>query len=117
MEEEKELYRQDVAFINRQKELTDLRLFIDKRPAEILFIHGPKSSGKTTLLYKFFEQIQNEQKLNVKFLDLRETFTNVYEDFLKTFFRVETTGEKKETLSSNINVGFFKIDSSVGKNP
>ena len=79
--------------------------------------HDPKSSGKTTLLYKFLEQIQNEQKLNVKFLDLRETFTNVYEDFLKTFFRVETTGEKKETLSSNINVGFFKIDSSVGKNP
>ena len=115
MEEEKELYRQDVAFINRQKELTDLRLFIDKRPAEILFIHGPKSSGKTTLLYKFFEQIQNEQKLNVKFLDLRKTFTNVYDDFLKTFFQVEKKGEKKETLSSNINIGVFKIDASVEK--
>ena len=115
MKEENEPYRQDVAFINRQKELTDLRLFIDKRPSEILFIHGPKSSGKTTLLYKFLEQIQKEQKLNVKFLDLRKTFTNVYEDFLKTFFRVETKGEKKETLSSNINAGFFKIDATVEK--
>ena len=115
MEEKNESYRQDVAFIDRQNELTDLRLFIDKRPSEILFIHGPKSSGKTTLLYKFLEQIQNEQKLNVKFLNLRKTFTNVYDDFLKTFFRVETTEEKKETLSSNINIGFFKIDASVEK--
>jgi AAA+ ATPase superfamily predicted ATPase len=55
MKEEKEPYRQDVAFINRQKELIDLRVFIVKRPSEILFIHGPKSSGKTTLLYKFLE--------------------------------------------------------------
>ncbi|HLP48709.1 MAG TPA: ATP-binding protein, partial [Candidatus Kapabacteria bacterium] len=115
MKEKNEPYRQDVAFIDRVKELADLRLFVDKRPSEILFIHGPKSSGKTTLLYKFLEQIQNEQKLNVKFLDLRETFTNVYDDFLKTFFQVETKGDKKETLSSNINVGFFKIDSTIEK--
>jgi hypothetical protein len=115
MKEENKSYRQYVAFIDRQKELIDLNIFIDKQPSEILFIHGPKSSGKTTLLYKFLEQIQKEQQLNVKFLDLRKTFTNVYEDFLKTFFRVETKEEKKETLSSNINVGFFKIDSSVEK--
>ena len=115
MKEKNEPYRQDVAFINRNKELIGLKLFIDKRPSEILFIHGPKSSGKTTLLYKFLEQIQNEQKLNIKFLDLRKTFTNVYDDFLKTFFQVETPEEKKETLSSNINIGFFKIDASVEK--
>jgi AAA+ ATPase superfamily predicted ATPase len=58
-------YRQEVAFINRQKELTYLKHFIDKKPSEILFIHGPKSSGKTTLLYKFLEDIGKEQKLDV----------------------------------------------------
>ena len=104
-----------MAFINRESELRDLRTFINKEPSEILFLHGPKSSGKTTLLYKFFAQIQKKQKLDVKFLDLRETFTNVYEDFLKTFFRVETRGEKKATLASNINIGFFKIDAAVEK--
>ncbi|HLP48041.1 MAG TPA: ATP-binding protein [Candidatus Kapabacteria bacterium] len=103
------------AFINRENELNYLKDYINISPESILFVHGPKSSGKTTLLYKFFAQIRNEQKLNVKFLDLRKTFTNVYEDFLKTFFSVETKGEKKETLSSNINVGFFKIDSTVEK--
>ncbi|MCX6584695.1 MAG: ATP-binding protein [Candidatus Aminicenantes bacterium] len=115
MKENNEPYRQDVAFIDRNKELVELRSFVDKRPSEILFIHGPKSSGKTTLLYKFLEQIQEEQRLDVKFLNLRKTFTNVFEDFLKTFFLVETHGEKKESLTSNINIGFFKIDASVEK--
>jgi AAA+ ATPase superfamily predicted ATPase len=106
-------YRKDVAFINREQELRYLRDYIDIRPESILLLHGPKSSGKTTLLYKFFDQIQKEQKLDVKFLDLRETFTNVYEDFLKTFFQVETPGEKKEALASHINIGFFKINTEV----
>ncbi|MCU0290135.1 MAG: ATP-binding protein [Acidobacteria bacterium] len=115
MKEKNKPYRQDVAFIDRNKELADLNLFIDKRPSEILFIHGPKSSGKTTLLYKFLEQVQKKQKLNVKFIDLRKTFTNVYEDFFKIFFQVETQGEKKESRATNINIGFFKIDASVEK--
>jgi AAA+ ATPase superfamily predicted ATPase len=108
-------YKKDVAFINRERELKYLRDYINIRPESILFIHGPKSSGKTTLLYKFLEQTQKEQKLDVKFMDLRKTFTNVYEDFLKAFFRVETKGEKKEKLESNINIGFFKINASVEK--
>jgi len=115
MTKDKLAYKKDVAFINREQELKFLQDYIDIRPESILFIHGPKSSGKTTLLYKFFEQIQKGQKLDVKFLDLRETFTSGYEDFIKTFFHVETRGEKKEKLASNINVGFFKIDTSVEK--
>jgi AAA+ ATPase superfamily predicted ATPase len=108
-------YRKDVAFINREKELTFLKGWLNERPESILFLHGPKSSGKTTLLYKSLDQIQKEQQLDVKFMDLRETFTNVYEDFLKAFFRVEIQGEKDEKLASNINIGFFKITASVEK--
>ena len=108
-------YGKDAAFVNREKEMKYLDTYINIRPESILFLHGPKSSGKTTLLYRFFEQIEKEQKLDVKFLNLRETFTNVYEDFLKTFFRVEGKGDKKEKLSSDINIGFFKISSAVEK--
>jgi AAA+ ATPase superfamily predicted ATPase len=115
MHKEKLEYRQYVAFINRETELKYLRTFIHKEPCEILFLHGPKSSGKTTLLYKFLDQIQKEEKLDVKFIDLRETFTNVYEDFLKTFFQVQQKGEQKEKLKSDINIGFFKITASVEK--
>ena len=64
-------YKQDIAFINRERELAYLGNFIDKRPNEILFLHGPKSSGKTTLLYRFFDRIQREQRLDVKLVNLR----------------------------------------------
>ncbi len=115
MTNEKFEYRKKAAFINRKNELNFLRECINIQPESILFLHGPKSSGKTTLLYKFFDQIRKEQKLDVKFLNLRETFTDVYEDFLKTFFQVERKGEKKATVQSDIDVGFFKISSSIEK--
>ena len=89
MTKEKAKYRKDTAFINREKELTFLEDYVNERPESLLFIHGPKSSGKTTLLYKFFDQIQEKQKLDVKFVNLRENFTNGYDDFLNTFFKVE----------------------------
>lgn len=108
-------YRKDVAFINRQIELAFLEEYINERPESILFLHGPKSSGKTTLLYKFLEQAGKQQGLDIKFLNLRETFTNVYDDFLKTFFQVQKEGEKKGSLETNINVGFFKINSTIEK--
>lgn len=107
--------RKDVAFINRQKELAFLEEYIAEKPESILFLHGPKSSGKTTLLYKFLDQAGKKKELNIKFLNLRETFTNVYEDFLKAFFNVQREGEKKEKVESNINVGFFKVNSAVEK--
>jgi hypothetical protein len=39
MKENKPFYRQDVAFVDMKKELAGLKLFMDKRPSEILFIH------------------------------------------------------------------------------
>ena len=105
-------YRQEVAFINRQKELTYLKHFIDKKPSEILFIHGPKSSGKTTLLYKFLEDIGKEQKLDVKYLNLRKVLISNYKDFIRIFFNIEDS-EKRKKISSTISAGFFKIDSEI----
>jgi AAA+ ATPase superfamily predicted ATPase len=113
-------YRKRVAFINRQKELSYLKTHIDEEPEAILFLHGPKSSGKTTLLYKLLEQVKKEQKLDVKFLNLRKMYTEFndkhnYKNFLRAFFDVENEGEKKEKISAGINVGFFKINSEIEK--
>jgi AAA+ ATPase superfamily predicted ATPase len=120
MTKDKPEFIKEVAFINREKELTYLRDYINIRPESILFLHGPKSSGKTTLLYKFFDQIPKEQKLDVKFLNLRKTLTEFsedyhYKDFLNMFFDVDEKGEKTGKLSAGINVGFFKIDSEIEK--
>ena len=120
MANEKLQYRKDVAFINREKELVFLEGFINERPESILFLHGPKSSGKTTLLYKFLEQIEKEQKLDVKFLNLRKILTEFednynYRDFLNILFGVEDKKEKTGKFSGEISVGFFKITSEIEK--
>ena len=114
----KPYYKQYVAFVNRQDELRDLRGFVDQEPNEILFLHGPKSSGKTTLLYKFLDQAEKQQQLDVKFLNLRKVLIGNYKDFLRVFFNVEDNDgikEKSEKLASTISVGFFKIDPEVEK--
>jgi AAA+ ATPase superfamily predicted ATPase len=110
-------YRQDTAFINRDKELSDLRSFVNKRPAEILFLHGPKSSGKTTLLYKFFEQIEKEQKLDVKFLNLREKQIANYKDFIRIFFGIDYSRSKKDVKEKREYslFNFFKLSVEVLK--
>ena len=79
-------YKQEPAFINREKELQTLADFIDKRPSEILFMHGPKSSGKTTLLYHFLTLLSEKSKIDTKFLNLRKVLIVNYKDFLKLFF-------------------------------
>ncbi|NIM13097.1 MAG: AAA family ATPase [Candidatus Aminicenantes bacterium] len=110
-------YNQYVAFINRETELKELRNFVNKEPCEILFIHGPKSSGKTTLLYKFFEQIEKEQKLDVKFLNLREKLIGNYKDFIRIFFGIDYSRSKedvKEKRQYNL-FNFFKLSVEVLK--
>jgi AAA+ ATPase superfamily predicted ATPase len=110
-------YRQHTAFINRAKELADLKSFIAKQPAEILFLHGPKSSGKTTLLYKLLEQIEKEQKLDVKFLNLREKLISNYKDFIRIFFGIDYSQSKedvKETREYSL-FNFFKLSVEVLK--
>jgi AAA+ ATPase superfamily predicted ATPase len=108
-------YDQYVAFINRETELNRLRNFINKEPFEILFIHGPKSSGKTTLLYKFFDQILKEQKMDVRFLNLRKKLIDNYKDFIRIFFGIDYSRSKedvKEKREYNL-FKFFKLSVEV----
>jgi AAA+ ATPase superfamily predicted ATPase len=109
-------YRKDVAFINREKELSFLKKYINEKPESILFIHGPKSSGKTTLLYRFFEQIEKEQKLDVKFLNLRRVLVANYKDFLKIFFGLDYSTSKEDVKEKRqYDFKFFKLSVEVLK--
>jgi len=51
-------------------------------------MYGPKSSGKTTLLFKFVEEIENNPKYNVMFFNLRKMLIVNYSDFIRVFFTV-----------------------------
>jgi AAA+ ATPase superfamily predicted ATPase len=109
-------YSQYAAFINRETELKELRKYIDKEPSEILFLHGPKSSGKTTLLYKFFQQVEKEQRLDVKFLNLRKLLIPNYKDFIKIFFGVDYSRSKEDVKEKReYDLKFFKLSVEVLK--
>ncbi len=81
-------FTQRPAFINRQYELDFLRAFIQDTPNRLLFMYGPKSSGKTTLLFKFVEEIENNPKYNIMFFNLRKMLIVNYSDFIRVFFTV-----------------------------
>jgi AAA+ ATPase superfamily predicted ATPase len=101
-------YRQYAAFINRENEIRDLRKFVDKEPSEILFLHGPKSSGKTTLLYRFLDEVEKKQKLDVKFLNLREKLISNYKDFIRIFFGIDYS-RTKEDIKEKREYDIFKF--------
>ncbi len=110
-------YKQEPAFINREKELQTLADFIDKRPSEILFIHGPKSSGKTTLLYHFLKLLSEKSKIDTKFLNLREILIVSYKDFLKLFFGLDYNQAKddvKEIREYDIKVFKVRVETLKG---
>ncbi|OPX33419.1 MAG: hypothetical protein B1H11_12725 [Desulfobacteraceae bacterium 4484_190.1] len=67
-------FKIDITFINRAREMAELRNYLEGMPNSILFLYGPKSSGKTTLMYRLFEQMEAEKEYEINFLNLREIF-------------------------------------------
>lgn len=110
-------YTKEPAFINRKQELEFLHDHIAKRPENILFIYGPKSSGKTTLLYKFVETIQkdNAQTYAVLYHNLRMVSISRYEDFLRTFFYVEEESLPAQTTTVGLSLGIFTINQETAR--
>lgn len=103
-------YKNVSAFINRQEEIKYIRQWIEEEPNHILFFYGPKSSGKTTLIYKFLENHLNEdKKFSVKLFNLREILIVNYEDFLQRFFQVEDPKEKDTSQTRQYNLKVFKL--------
>ena len=103
-------YKKEPAFINRQEEISYLKDWIEQRPEHILFFYGPKSSGKTTLIYKFTEGfLSDESKFSVKLFNLREVLIVSYEDFLQRFFTVDDPQKKDSTQTRQYNLKVFKL--------
>ena len=101
-----------VAFVNREREMAELRQYLCGEPNSILFLYGPKSSGKTTLMYRLFEQIEQERGYEINFLNLRKVFLTSYDDFIEAFFK---SAEYENGLKSGIRrqyslFGLFKLD-------
>lgn len=108
-------YTQKEQFINRDKELDFLAQWISRKPQDILFIYGPKSSGKTTLLHKFIEKHLTNKLFNIKHFNLREMLIANYSDCIQTFFEIDysktTSGDIKQKREYNLKL--FKLSKEI----
>ncbi len=96
-------------FINREKEIGYLHNHLKKEPNSILFVYGPKSSGKSRLLKKVATNLDTE-RYAVDFLDLRGVVIYDFKTFLDVFFPKNIRGKFIDILSGvTFNTGFFSI--------
>jgi len=103
-------YKNEPAFINRQEEISYLKKWMEERPNQILIFFGPKSSGKTTLIYKFAEGfLCDESKFSVKLFNLRKVLIVNYENFLQRFFALEDPQEKDSSQTRQYNLKVFQL--------
>lgn len=101
-------------FINRKDELRFLSSWIHEEPKNILFIYGPKSSGKTTLIYRFIKEHIENKHYDIKHFNLREMLLVNYESFLKAFFERKPSETVKETRQYDLKVFKLAVETIKG---
>ena len=107
-------YTKEPAFVNREDELAYLQSWISAKPENILFLYGPKSSGKTTLIYRFIEQNLSHGKYDIKHFNLRELLLVNYESFLQAFFEMKDREQVKETRQYDLKVFKLSVETLKG---
>ncbi len=93
-------------FYDREKELNYLKNYVQLEPNSILFVYGPKSSGKSTVMMRVIKELENS---NIVFFyyNLRKYATPTKDEFLSIFFE---KGDKKYLLNKlEINFKIFKF--------
>lgn len=67
-------------FYNREKELNYLKNYVQLEPNSILFVYGPKSSGKSTVMMRVIKELENS---NIVFFyyNLRKYATPTKDEF------------------------------------
>ncbi|KPA09954.1 ATP-binding protein [Candidatus Magnetomorum sp. HK-1] len=110
------VYQNICPFINREKELDYLKGWIQDEPKNILFIYGPKSSGKTTLLMNFINIHLNNKHYNIKHFNLREVLIANYIDFIQAFFEIDYSKERPELKQkTQYSLKVFKLSREIKK--
>ncbi|KPA10700.1 ATP-binding protein [Candidatus Magnetomorum sp. HK-1] len=109
-------YSSEPAFINREKEFKYLLHWISGKPNSILFVYGPKSSGKTTLITKFIEDHLNTKEFNIKHFNLREMLIANYSDFIQAFFETDYSRSTEDVKQKKeYNLKLFKLTKEIKK--
>ena len=107
-----ETYR-GAPFIDREEEIRFFEEWFEEVPQRILWVYGPKSSGKTTVIEYVVEKklLGNSDKSNrywVKYLNLREKFITSYRTFLESLVIPDDVYEEEVKKSYVFSLKAFK---------
>ncbi len=116
-----EKYFRGEKLINRKNEINFFLNWFAGLPKLILWVYGPKSSGKTTLieyiveneLFEDFWNLKPRGNYWVKYMNLREYLISSYDSFIEAFVKPKPIKKRKEEkIDSIISVGIFRIHAS-----
>jgi len=106
-------------FIDREEEIEFLINRFEETPQRILFLYGPKSTGKTTLIeYVIENELIDDKKLfksskyNIKYVNFRGKLIASYNTFLDSVITRKNV-KLDEKLSASINLGVFKLNTEI----
>ena len=96
-------------FWNREKEIKWLKKYLKTEPNAILFIYGPKSSGKSTLLQKIVEKLPQKDKYSIYWYDLRGRVIGNYKDVIDLFFVEKEVEDKLKEYKKGAKLNIFNF--------
>jgi AAA+ ATPase superfamily predicted ATPase len=101
-------------FVDREEEVEFLKEYFEDNPRRILFIYGPKSTGKTTLIEYLIENELNDKEYWINYLNLRRTLISNYENFIYSFFE-EADEETTTEVNRTYDLKLFKLEAKTLK--
>ena len=114
-----ETYR-GAPFIDREEEIEFFIDWFNDVPQRILFVYGPKSSGKTTLIeYIIEKKLLTEKdwwiksKYWIKYINLRRKLISTYSTFLHSFIFPEDVYREKIETNGKFSLKFFSIKRKI----
>ena len=109
-------------FWDREKEKERLKRYLKSEPNSILFVYGPKSSGKSTLLFQVVKELSKRkwfvQKYDMYWYDLRGIMISSYNDVVQLFFESDDKEGQKiikeaQALFGIPNIASFSVKRTI----
>jgi len=106
-----ETYR-GAPFVDREEEIEFFVDWFNRVPQRVLWVYGPKSSGKTTVISYVVDNylLKERRKFWVKYFNLRQTLITTFDSFLETFFLGMDKSESERGARIGINVFGFRSE-------
>jgi len=107
------LFRGD-EFVDREKEIEFFLNYFNQVPNRILWVYGPKSTGKTTLIEYIIENELDKNK-TIRYINFRRTLISSYDSFLNSILE-EKDEESEIELNRIYNIfNLFKLEAKTLK--